>query len=530
MLLVVTFSPQTNAQITGYWRITAMTVACNSGGTKPAFSIRYSSPGEACTAAYSCFPGSPSIGPLGTGNTRSCGSTPNTWNPGTSIALTTCTVGTYYTPSTQQCQPPPSSCPAGQSLNPTANICEPISCTPPQVINPHLGVCDDPPPECPPLQEWNWESQQCVYYQNPACPDGTNPVTRECETCESGNYWAGESGGPYGNVYGSCLPTPGECSAAGGTIYNDETTTNIASPSGNSSSQKMVYCAPDPGPCQNVTGKVQTATSQSFDYCKERADQCASQGGTYGSVGASGNYAHVCLLNAGQSVPTCASGSQLHYKEYGPDSFGFACTPATPPNDVCDAQKYDCDNDGFVDDQDENGCVDNGTLNDFDNCVASNGTGTNPGGSGSGSPGGFDGPNVGDDPLDPAVDGAGDCDPTSQNYQECISKGSPLAGIAEAVSGNGTEIINPYSVSSDVQDSTDEYTSALADAPIVSAVSGWSGAFSGAGECPSPSFQVFGTDFTLDYHCTLYELIEGPLSLVMLSVWLIAGGRHLMSA
>jgi hypothetical protein len=397
-------------------------------------------------------------------------------------------------------------CPTGQHFYDYDQTCatSPPDCpTPGDQYNPATGQCEAPPAEC--LE-----------------PDSLNPTTGICESCPEARY-ATQTIPEYGMVAGECMAPIDDCVASRGMVTVDQN----ADSSG--SQPKVVGCSPPPpNGCTNVTGKLEY---NEFDYCQERQQECTQTGGTYGAIGSNGSVTHVCILNGADPLPTCSSGSQYYYE----DSFGssFACTPTTPPNDVCDSQKYDCDDDGYVDDQDGDGCTDNGTLNNFESCAPSWGVNSPSGpGSGTGLEGGLadSETNIGEDLLDPAVDGAGDCDPTSQNYQDCIGKGSAIEAVADAVTGSGSSIVNPYDGSSDVSDSTSDYYTGLSSVPILSAFDNWSTVFSGSGECPQPNFDAFGETFTISYHCTLYNSISGPLSLVMLSVWIIAGGRHLMSA
>jgi hypothetical protein len=353
------------------------------------------------------------------------------------------------------------------------------------------SVCVDPPPGCEP-------------------PLSPNPTTGQCELCPESRY-AGETNVAYGMVEGECMNDINDCIDQGGMVTVDPT----MSISG--TSPTVVGCSPPPQlGCTNVTGKTQF---NNFDYCLEREQECTASGGTYGAVGYGGGQVnHVCLQNYGNNVPTCASGSQYWIDDPVDGSSAFACVSTTPPNDVCDASKYDCDGDGNVDDQDSNGIVDNGGANVSGDGVTLDANG-NP----------IEG-NVGDDPLDPAVEGAGDCDPTSQNYQECISKDSPQEQILDLLSAEATQITSQYTGSDSVADSSLGFYNGLSSVPIVSAMSGLGASFTGSGECPAPSFSAFGTDFTMNYHCTLYSSISGMLSAVMFGIWTLLAARHLMSA
>lgn len=354
----------------------------------------------------------------------------------------------------------------------------------------------------------------------PTCDGQVNPHTGDCEgTCPSGQYDTdGKSPGDAG--YGACIPCKGHQMA----IVDSVTM------------QGGGCYAPDEG-CQDLTGKMSTSGGgdATFDYCQEMADECATRGGTYGAIGRGEDTHHLCMTNTGEPPPTCASGS-MNWVENLDGSSAFACVPTEPPNDVCDGTKYDCDDDGKVDDQDKDGCVDNGLEND-PNCPnkhEGSDTGEDPEG---------ETKKEGEDPLDPAEKGAGKCDPTSQNYAECIGEtemeGETLEtlegiedGIAELVdifSQEGTGAGSSFEDQS-VGDTMGGFSEAINDVPVIAAVNNLANAFAGSGTCPTPSFTIFGTSFSFDYHCTLYANVAGLLSAAMLVFWSLIGIREVMSA
>ena len=202
-------------------------------------------------------------------------------------------------------------------------------------------------------------------------------------------------------------PPPEECELGDMVVFDQSTS-------------EIVSCNPGPTECQNSLGTVDFGDGE-FEYCSDQQDECTALGGTFGAVGNGSEMGAVCLLNGG-TPPTCASGSE-NWVENLDGSSAFSCTPTDPTPTICDAQLYDCDDDGFVDDQDNDGCIDNGSAND-PACIP-----TAPGtpGPNNGDPTepGTDDPtdepsNVGEEPLDPATEGAGDCDPTASDYAQCI--------------------------------------------------------------------------------------------------------------
>jgi len=389
---------------------------------------------------------------------------------------------------------------------------------------------------CPQGEEYNEELQMCGE-PPPECESEVNPVTGECgAVCESNHYYKGEpdAGADPPVLLGMCMPSVATCASQGGTSVVDPSSTDIYG-----MPPYVVECIPAPSPedC-NPFGKTDLAAAagSTFDFCQERKDECDQRGGDYGAVGSEHGTSHVCLINYGDQLPTCASGSQHYYNSgYGDaQGTGFACISAEPPNDVCDGSKFDCDGDGNVDDQDGDGVKDNGEANEHED----GGGGEDEQGPGGGDPNDpYDGENVGEDELDPAVEGAGDCDPTSTNYQECISgsggwgdgDSQNLTAITTALTQEGAGYGSGLGGQSLV-DSTGDYVTSLDSVPFVAAVGNFSNVFSGSGVCPIPSFTAFGVEHSIDMHCTLYTNVAGIMSAFMIIVWSITGTRHLMSA
>jgi hypothetical protein len=77
--------------------------------------------------------------------------------------------------------------------------------------------------------------------------------------------------------------------------------------------------------------------------------------------------------------------------------------------------------------------------------------------------------------------------------------------------------------------STGTYTAALSSVPIVAAVAGISGSVP-SGSCPTATFSVYGSTYTLDEQCTLWSSVASVVQLVMLACWALIGVKILMSA
>jgi hypothetical protein len=399
----------------------------------------------------------------------------------------------------------------------TVTTCEDEFGTGNTTFNPETGECENPNP----------------------CEGQINPITEQCEECASGKWdLAGQC--LADECYGTDMPVyngTGDCVTVGGVACGPDTVT---------------ACIATGGTCSSVAGKVTFGDTDgdhhTFDYCNDDKNACEAEGGTYGAAGNGDEMNPICLVDYGDSIPTCVSGSQLYIENQHIGGTGFSCISATPPNDVCDGSKYDCDNDGQVDDQDKDGCVDNGGLNDFTSCSGINpethaGTGTGETGHGPNDPNDpWSGTNIGQ-----GTPGAGTCDATESDYAECIGLGegtggltttesqhlsetaSRLGEIRDAVTGTGTAPGDKFT-ESDLETSTGNYYGSLQAVPIVAAVGNFTAAFAGAGNCPAPTFQAFGNTYNFDYHCTLYAQIAGVLSGAMFFFWSIVGIRHIMSA
>jgi hypothetical protein len=330
---------------------------------------------------------------------------------------------------------------------------------------------------------------------SPFVPDAAG---ENCTTCASGEW---------DDLSGSCLQIADTC---GGMSTFDQVTNQVTS------------C--ETLSCGNITGSL--LYDPSFSFCQGYADSCASQGGTYGAVGGSESTGHVCLTAS--SMPECSAVSLF---DDGTGVYGAACTSKTVPNNICDTTKYDCDGDGAIDDQNLDGCLDNGISNG--SCV-----GTTTGAAPPSTPA----RNVGDKPFETASSGAGQCDPTSKNYAECAGLVSAetsqantdgLQGIQDAIEA-GQEALNEEidtELFTEDQGSQigDEFSARLASVPLIMALN-QSTTFSGVAACPSPSFSVLGNTFLINYHCTLYDSISSILGALMIALYSIAGLRHIMSA
>ena len=294
--------------------------------------------------------------------------------------------------------------------------------------------------------------------------------------------------------------------------------------------------APELG-CTNITGKTDFDTvDATFDYCQERALECAAQGGTYGAIGSeSSGTGHVCLMGA-PNVPVCSSGAALYYVENPDGSGGMTCTPTTPPNDTCDATKYDCDGDGNVDDQDKDGVVDNGT----ENLHNQGGGGSNTGGSFGGNTGDFSGTvtdpnspyygeNIGEDKLNPAAEGTGKCDPTATNYADCI--GLTGGDLGEIEDGANQGIIDGIAnqVDSITSGMFDQVSDAIGDGDAgIAGPTGLASTITGGifdTTCSDLSFDFYGTNLVVS--CSKLEPLRIVLAwvcsiLTMFYLWHIA--------
>jgi hypothetical protein len=263
---------------------------------------------------------------------------------------------------------------------------------------------------------------------------------------------------------------------------------------------------PDAESCQNPQGYINNT-----ELCGDDKDQCEAAGGDFGYF----NNEPMCLE---PEIPPggdeCPSGYVVAFTpsdiEGIPGTFQCVLPDEIPPT-ICDASKYDCDGDGNIDDQNNNGLIDNGTSD------------SQTGYQGADGADGKDGENVGYDDLNPATEGAGDCDPTSKNYAKC-------AGFLVEPEDTRGERENLSSGDSMDTVAGNVYTR-LENAPVVQMISNVNQAFSFTNSaCPTPSFNAFGTSFSIDFHCQLYLDIASILSAIMMLIFSIAGIRHIASA
>jgi hypothetical protein len=260
---------------------------------------------------------------------------------------------------------------------------------------------------------------------------------------------------------------------------------------------------PDAESCQNPQGYI-----NNIELCGDDKNQCEAAGGDFGYL----NGEPMCLpIEIPPAGDECPSG---YVVAFTPDAIEgipgtFQCVlPENIPPTICDASRYDCDGDGNVDDQNNNGLIDNGTSDSQTGYQGDDGAG---------------GENVGYDDLNPAVEGAGDCDPTSKNYAEC-------AGFVDGAEDTRGEREDLSSGDSMETVAGNVYTR-LENVPIVLMISNVTEAFSFSnGACPTPSFNAFGTSFSIDFHCQLYLDIASILSAIMMLIFSIAGIRHIASA
>lgn len=116
-------------------------------------------------------------------------------------------------------------------------------------------------------------------------------------------------------------------------------------------------------------------------------------------------------------------------------------------------------------------------------------------------------------------EGAGDCDPTAANYIECIA---PQGNMPDHTTGNAESF----------GEALQTFTDGFQQTPPMQIIAKLEHAFDGAsdGECPQPTFDVFGETFTIDMHCTLFDQISGVLSAVFSLLWCVMGIRIIASA
>jgi hypothetical protein len=268
---------------------------------------------------------------------------------------------------------------------------------------------------------------------------------------------------------------------------------------------------PDLDSCDNVQGYIDNTL-----LCADNLDQCNAAGGDFGYF----NGEPMCLQpEIPPSGDYCPSGYVVVYGAGIDGAAGsFTCVlPENLPPTICDGSQYDCDGDGNVDDQNGNGLIDNG--------ISDSTTGYQ-GAAGAAGAAGADGVNVGYDDLNPAAEGAGDCDPTSKNYARCAGFLEDEE-LPEDARGERSDLSSGDSMD---QVAGNIYTR-LGNAPIVQMIGNVGQVFSFSNEaCPTPSFEAFGKMFSIDFHCQLYLDIAGILSAIMMIVFSIAGIRHIASA
>ncbi len=130
--------------------------------------------------------------------------------------------------------------------------------------------------------------------------------------------------------------------------------------------------------------------------------------------------------------------------------------------------------------------------------------------------------------------------PTSQAAQGQGTGWGTAVGSAGPSAGNGDCGASGVDCSADgstptlpdqrsIGDEATSYFSALHSVPIVAAVSGIAASVP-TGACPTATFSVLGTAFTLDEQCTMFEQIQPLLSAVFLAMWALLGVKILMSA
>lgn len=82
---------------------------------------------------------------------------------------------------------------------------------------------------------------------------------------------------------------------------------------------------------------------------------------------------------------------------------------------------------------------------------------------------------------------------------------------------------------SSILESSQTYMTGLSSVPIVAAVSGIAASVP-VGQCPTGQFSIYGSVYTIDAQCVLWDSVKGIVQLCMLAVWTLVGVRILMSA
>ena len=80
-----------------------------------------------------------------------------------------------------------------------------------------------------------------------------------------------------------------------------------------------------------------------------------------------------------------------------------------------------------------------------------------------------------------------------------------------------------------IGDTSTGYVGSLSSVPIVAAVTSI-GASVPSGSCPTGSFTVYGTSYTIDEQCTLWDSVSSIVSACMLALYAILGIKILLSA
>ncbi|HIE83497.1 MAG TPA: hypothetical protein EYQ00_06435 [Dehalococcoidia bacterium] len=338
----------------------------------------------------------------------------------------------------------------------------------------------------------DWWYGQCGEFTN--LLNGTCYEINETPACPDVNGQVGIYNQPQGICEYDAPPVPLSC-AIDEMTFRDEFG-NITS--------CIASIDPDSDTCENVQGYINNTL-----LCADNLDQCNAAGGDFGYFNGEPMCVQPEIETAGDY---CPSGYVIVYGAGIDGAAGsFNCVlPDDLPPTICDGSLYDCDGDKMIDDQNKNGCVDNGIADD-PLClnILQPQTGVN-----------------GQDPLNPPIEGAGDCDPTSRNYAKCAGF---LGDEEEPEDARGTRVDLSSGASMD-QVAGSIYTR-LENAPIVQMIGNVSQVFSFTNEaCPTPSFEAFGKTFSIDFHCQLYLDIAGILSALMMIVFSVAGIRHIASA
>jgi hypothetical protein len=329
----------------------------------------------------------------------------------------------------------------------------------------------------------------------PACPAaGTNTLygldtvdISGSTTCHSGCQYTT----PAPSLQIKCSATSGACSSTSGVVESQATGYGCGSTSNSGSTAPTVDTTnPLPGQC-DASGSV----------CADNTD--GKNCGTY-------NGDEVC-------VNTIKSGTCVSYA-----SGGVACasssTPPVPnngtPGTPAVAAMQVSANGQTVNYYTSTQVSSSSTTTTTTNPVQSQPTGTQGlGGSGGGTGGSVT--------VSGTVAVAGTVGVTADPAKgDCGATGVNCSGDATT----------PTLPSADtIATTTTNYVGALSSVPIVAAVSSISASIP-TGTCPTGSFSVYGSTYTIDAQCSLWASVATIVQLVMLAVWALAGVRILMSA